>query len=144
MQFIIHADGGARGNPGPSAIGAVIEQDNSGGHRTTVLEVSTYIGETTNNIAEYTAVLEALRSLRDYIVQQTVRDFDVHVILDSRLVVNQLNGIFKVKDAAIREKIAYIRIVEQEIGGSVRYTLVSRYNNTRADVLVNKALDAGR
>jgi ribonuclease HI len=133
MKFIVHTDGGARGNPGPAAVGVVIED----GTKKTLRRFGKQIGETTNNVAEYTAVAEALRVIRELGGESP----DVEFYLDSTLVVNQLNGLFKIKDATLRTLVTDIRILEQEVGGVVRYTAVPREQNRRADFLVNQALD---
>lgn len=131
MKLIIHADGGARGNPGPAAIGVVIEEESG----KKVEEFGKRIGETTNNVAEYVAVLEALRNIKG--IEATEIDF----FLDSVLVVNQLNGKFKVKDSKLRDLLMNVRMLEQEVGGTVQYCVVPREKNRRADFLVNRALD---
>ena len=141
MSFIIHTDGGARGNPGPAAIGAVIEEQDSAGKRSTIDVLSKRIGETTNNVAEYTAVFEALAFLKNFCLKRNIHNPIVICMIDSRLIVNQLNGLFKVKDSRMRHNITRIRIVEQELGGTIRYTLIPRNENSRADMLVNQALD---
>lgn len=132
MKLIVHTDGGARGNPGRAAVGVVIEDEN----RKKIFEVGKRIGETTNNVAEYFAVVEALEKIRD------IDASDVHFYLDSILVVNQLNGLFKIKDAKLRDLYVKIKILEQEVGGDITYTSVPREQNRRADFLVNHALDA--
>jgi ribonuclease HI len=137
MKLIIHTDGGARGNPGPAAIGVVVEKA-SDASTTIVTEFGKTIGETTNNVAEYTAVIEALRFLKTYDGEKKRVDF----FIDSTLVVNQLNGLFKVKDAKLRELLSNVRILEQETGAELRYTTIPREQNTRADALVNRALDS--
>jgi ribonuclease HI len=142
MHFIIHSDGGARGNPGPAAIGAVVDVQNTSGTRSTVATVSKRIGDATNNVAEYAAVFEALTHLRDYCRVHHIHTPTIEFRIDSRLVVNQLNGIFKVKDGRLREIIARIHIIEQELGGNIGYVLVPRSQNARADMLVNRALDS--
>lgn len=134
MKLIIHTDGGARGNPGPAAIGVVIEVE-SGEKDTPLIEFGKAIGETTNNVAEYTAVLEALKAIGKE--EKSSIDF----YLDSLLVVQQLKGYFKIKDARLRELATAIRMLEGEVGGEVRYHHVRREENTRADFLVNRALD---
>lgn len=134
MKYIVHTDGGARGNPGPAAIGVVIED----GNKKIIKKVGRYIGKTTNNVAEYSAVIEALRVLKQGVGESP----DVEFFLDSTLVVNQLNGLFKIKDPTLRTLATNIRILEQELGGSVRYTAVPRTQNFLADILVNQALDA--
>lgn len=145
MKFIIHTDGGARGNPGPAAVGVVIQGTGGRGQGTetkTITEINKRIGETTNNVAEYTAVVEALEYIKSQnpeLNDQT--KVEIQFFLDSMLVVNQLNGLFKVKDVKLRELLAHIRILEQEVGGVVHYTSIPREHNRRADFLVNKALD---
>lgn len=138
MKIIIHTDGGARGNPGPAAVGVVIEDMTS---KKVIKEFGKKIGETTNNVAEYTAVLEALAYLRNYPIIQLSNYPIIQFYLDSTLVVNQLNGLFKVKDAKLRALLAQARILEQEVGGVIAYAFVPREQNQRADFLVNKALD---
>lgn len=145
MNIVIYTDGGARGNPGPAAIGVVIEEQITKIERKKIVEFGKRIGETTNNVAEYTAVIEALSwlvagdGLR--VTGDEKKDLIVQFILDSVLVVNQLNGLFKVKDAKLRELLSRVRILEQEIGGSIHYIAVPREQNHRADALVNQALD---
>ena len=161
-KLIIHTDGGARGNPGPAGIGVVIEQDGKIIH-----EFGKTIGETTNNVAEYTAVIEALQ----YIISEGVtwaeglprrgplvgvlgrkptagprgEEYirkEIHFLLDSKLVVEQLNGNYKIKDAKLRELSLKIRMLEQELsGGVITYAHVPREKNKEADRLVNQALD---
>lgn len=137
MKYIVHTDGGARGNPGPAAIGVVIEADGE-----TIASFGMRIGETTNNVAEYTAVIEALRWLRSSSPINPFTHQPIHFYLDSNLVVQQLNGMFKVKDARLRELVMQIRLLEQEVGGEVTYTYIPRERNKRADLLVNCALEA--
>lgn len=132
MNLIIHTDGGARGNPGPAAIGVTIESDG-----VTLGEISKKIGETTNNVAEYTAVIEAL----SWIVHKQMHPKVIRFILDSTLVVNQLNGLFRVKEHHLRELLVRARQLEQETGADVAYEAVRRESNKRADFLVNQALD---
>lgn len=108
MKIIIHTDGGARGNPGPAAVG-VTASDEKGKK---IFEAGTYIGETTNNVAEYTAVAEALTWIVAHKSQWgTDETPEAQFYLDSTLVVNQLNGIFKVKDARLRELLTRVRIL---------------------------------
>ncbi|KKU82476.1 MAG: Ribonuclease H [Microgenomates group bacterium GW2011_GWA2_47_8] len=133
MNYIIHTDGGARGNPGPAAVGVVIESE-----KTLITEFGKRIGETTNNVAEYTAVIEALKKVESL---KSKVEREIHFFLDSNLVVQQLNGKFKVKDGKLRELLIAVRMLEQEVGGKVSYGYVPREQNQRADFLVNKALD---
>jgi len=138
MEYIIHTDGGARGNPGPAGIGIVIE--NAVGEKHNVVHsYGKHIGTATNNVAEYTAVKDALETITEKITKRTGDRFDF--FLDSLLVVNQLNGTFKVKDATLRELLTKIRILEQEVGGVITYNHVPRSENAKADEEVNRALD---
>ena len=135
MKLIINTDGGARGNPGPAAIGVVIER---GGKP--IAQFGKYIGERTNNVAEYSAVIEALRHVRSS-VQAQAKIESITFLLDSKLVVNQLNGTFKVKDSNLRSLLMQIRLLEREVGGQVQYNLIPRAQNQQADFFVNQALD---
>ncbi|MFL5904435.1 MAG: ribonuclease HI family protein [Solirubrobacteraceae bacterium] len=130
-RVVVHVDGGARGNPGPAAVAAVATDldGNPLGER------SAYIGETTNNVAEYRAVLLALDLARDLGAR------DVEVVNDSELVARQINGQYKVKNAALRELfVETMRRLREEFD---RWKIrnVRREHNVRADELVNEALD---
>lgn len=139
MNLLIHTDGGARGNPGPAAVGVVIEavDGKSGARPTPVAAFGEKIGKATNNVAEYKAVVAALSHLKGTPGIKTIQ-----VVLDSRLVANQLAGTFKIKDATLRMLLFDIRRLEAEIGASVSYRAVPREQNMRADALVNRAFDA--
>ena len=145
MKLVIHTDGGARGNPGPAAVGVVIEEEQQSTHELHIAaEFGKTIGKTTNNIAEYTAVIEALLYLRLHVKSFKSRidePLRIDFFLDSTLVVNQLNGLFKVKDAHLRELLANARLLEQEIGERIMYHVIPREQNRQADLLVNQALD---
>ena len=150
MKYIVHTDGGARGNPGPAAVGVVIEKqqetrDNKQ-ETITLCKFGKRIGETTNNVAEYTAVIEALGEIKNQITNNKHKDkksmTEIQFYLDSNLVVQQLNGIFKVKDPNLRKLFFDVRMLEHEVGGLVTYTYVPREQNKRSDYLVNQALDS--
>jgi ribonuclease HI len=136
MQLHVFCDGGARGNPGPAAIGFVIK-DSSG---KILKEKGKFIGQTTNNVAEYRAVIEALK----WLSQPSTINHQPSLItffLDSRLVVNQLNGLFKIKNENLRGLVIEVRQLEQMIGGNVVYRFIKREKNLEADRLVNEILD---
>ncbi len=133
MKLIIHTDGGARGNPGPAAVGVVIQTETK-----IIAEFGKTIGETTNNVAEYTGIIEAL----EFIKSNLGSKHEIQFYLDSTLVVNQLNGLFKIKDARLRELVMTIRFLEEEIGGKIMYSSIPREQNRRADLLVNQAIDS--
>jgi ribonuclease HI len=135
QKLTIFTDGGARGNPGPSAIGVVIydEQDNE------MSTVSEAIGIATNNIAEYKAIVRALEHTAT-IVDDT-KAVKITLNLDSQLCQRQLNGEYKVKDATLKIHHTEVKTLEQEYA-SVEYIHVKRELNKVADSLVNQALDA--
>jgi len=135
-KFIVYTDGGARGNPGPAAIGVYIV-DSEGKE---ILRKSKQIGKATNNIAEYRAVIEALKWIKEnFPPTLKINDDNFQFYLDSSLVVNQLNGIFKVKQKHLRELLLQIRGLEQEIGGKILYNFIPREKNKTADFLVNNS-----
>lgn len=133
MKIIIHTDGGARGNPGPAAIGIVIQDDQGG--------MDTYkqtIGHTTNNIAEYTAVLKSIEILRE---KYGTCEVEVEYLLDSELVVKQLRGEYKVKNEELKKIHQQIRSEHAKFN-QVKYSHIPREKNKEADALVNAALDS--
>ena len=134
MNLMIYTDGGARGNPGPAAIGVVVTDE--GG--TMLATYAKPIGLSTNNMAEYSAVVEALTMLKEPVFQKVEK---ITFVLDSTLVVNQLNGLFKIKNPDLRQKLLMIRNLENTRTTPIIYTHVLRQKNHIADGLVNQALD---
>ncbi len=131
MKVVANCDGGARGNPGPAGIGVTIR-----GPRGRVLaELSEVIGVATNNVAEYTAVLRALQQSAE------LRATAVVVRTDSQLLVQQLNGAYRVKNPTLQRLHAEVRGAARAFA-SVVYEHVPRTRNRRADELVNLAIDA--
>jgi len=130
-NLYVFTDGGARGNPGPAAIGFVIK-DSSG---KILVEQGKSIGRATNNIAEYQAVIEALRWIASNVGHQTLA---INFFLDSNLVVNQLNGFFKVKNKNLKSLIIKVKTLEREISQKVFYNYICREKNKKADFLVRK------
>lgn len=142
MNFKIFCDGGARGNPGPAA-SAFVVYDDAGNLRD---KRGNYHGRTTNNQAEYGAVIEALRWIEMQVKagsdQGEARIEQVRFFLDSNLVVNQLNGLFKVKDSGLQERIVEVRVLEQSLSPiNISYSYIPRARNWEADLLVNETLD---
>lgn len=133
MKLIIFTDGASRGNPGPAAYGFTI----SDGEGKIVHEKGKYIGETTNNVAEYTAVLEAFKWIRKNIRKKA----QISLFADSKLVAEQLSGRYKVKALHLKPIIQNIQFLAIELGG-VTFTHVPRERNIRADALANSALDS--
>jgi ribonuclease H / adenosylcobalamin/alpha-ribazole phosphatase len=124
-------DGGARGNPGPAAYGYVLEAENG----TVLAAHGEAIGEATNNVAEYRALVAGLEKAVELAVDE------VEVVSDSELLVKQMRGEYKVKNAALRELSEEASRLARQLR-SVRYTAVRREHNELADRLVNEALDA--
>lgn len=135
-DIVIHTDGGARGNPGPAAIGAVIQEDN-----VVIAQVSSYIGEQTNNWAEYEALIRALEEAKEALGER-LKDLSVEVRMDSELIVRQIEGIYKVKEPSLKEQHARARELLDKYMPNVKFTHVPREENKEADRLVNEALDA--
>ncbi len=129
-NVIIHSDGGARGNPGPAAIGAVIADENGA----VLATVSRYIGETTNNQAEYQAVIAGLEEALKLGAEQA------SCILDSELVVKQLNREYKVKNKELAPQFVKVHNLTLQFK-KVTFSHVRREQNKEADRLVNEALD---
>ncbi len=130
MKYFIYTDGGARGNPGPSGIGFVIQKENG----ETFIEGGKYIGNATNNAAEYQALLLALQKAKD------AGCGDVEIYMDSQLIVRQMTGQYKIKDQHLK---VLAEQVKQLLSGFSRFnfTHIPREQNRRADFLVNQALD---
>jgi ribonuclease HI len=132
-SVIVFADGGSRGNPGPSAIGAVV-LDPSTIPPTRLAVVSERIGTTTNNVAEYKALIAGLEAA------QRFSPTTVHVRADSKLVIEQLAGRWKVKQPHLKPLHAQARALLERFD-HVDLAHVRREDNTDADALVNAALD---
>ena len=130
---LVYADGGARGNPGPAAIGAVVF-DTSTTPPARLATVSQRIGSATNNVAEYKAVIAGLEAAREFSPRA------VHVRADSKLVIEQLAGRWKVKQPHLKPLHAHARALLDDYE-EVTLQHVPREQNTDADALVNAALD---
>jgi ribonuclease HI len=124
-------DGGARGNPGPAAYGYVLEAEDG----TVLAAHGEAIGEATNNVAEYRALVAGLGKAVELAVDE------VEVVSDSELLVKQMRGEYKVKNEALRDLWDQASALAGKLR-SVRYTAVRREHNELADRLVNEALDA--
>lgn len=126
----LFTDGGSRNNPGPAAAGFVI-RDRDG---KLLKKYGKYLGRATNNEAEYQALILGLREVASRGFKQ------VRCFLDSSLAVNQLNGVFKIKEARLRELVFKVKALERKFA-AVSYEHVPREQNREADELVNKALN---
>lgn len=132
--LIIYTDGGSRGNPGPAAIGAVISLPE--GEKT----YAQPIGNTTNNVAEYSAVIFALKKAKQLLTKNGARRTHVELRTDSELLVKQLNAEYKIKDADLVPLFINVWNLRQDFA-SVKFTHVLREKNKLTDKLVNRALD---
>jgi len=129
-KMYLYADGGSRGNPGPAGIGIIILD----GAKKKIKESFKYIGETTNNIAEYNALILGLEEAL------ALKADEVIVNLDSELIVKQLNGEYKVKDAGMKELFGRALNMLKRFG-SFEIRHIDRAKNKEADRLVNKAIN---
>ena len=136
-NFVLYTDGGARGNPGPAATGAVV-YDAEGkelGH------FSTYLGVATNNQAEYQALILGLGRLQKLIDDEhKLGDASVLVLMDSELIVRQLSGEYKVKNKELKPLHAKVGELAAEFG-RIAFRHIPREKNAVADSLVNTTLD---
>ncbi len=130
MKLTIFTDGGSRGNPGHAASAAVLK--NSAGE--TVATVSKYLGKTTNNQAEYTAIVLGLQKAKK------MKATEVQVYMDSELATKQLNGQYKVKNPGIAERFLEVKNLMHAFK-RVKFSHVRREKNKESDALVNKVLD---
>lgn len=129
-RAVLYSDGGARGNPGPAGAGFVIEVDGS-----LVCRGGRYLGETTNNVAEYEAMIWGLENVLG------LGHDEVSVFADSELVVKQLNGIYRVKNAALKPLFLRTLSLLRQFS-SYQVTHVRRENNHHADEMANAAMDS--
>lgn len=128
--LIVEADGGARGNPGPAAYGTVVRDGRTGA---LLAERAGFLGETTNNVAEYTGLLVGLE------LCASLGDVRVDVRMDSKLVVEQMTGGWRIKHENMKRMAEQIRAVIDP--AQVRYQWIPRDQNGAADALVNESLD---
>lgn len=136
MTLTIYTDGGSLNNPGQSAYAYVLYKESQ------IIDLcGEKIGIATNNIAEYTALIKALERVvqlkKDHKLDNLAK---INVFADSSLMINQINGLFKVKNSLLRELIFKIRVLENEINIPIDYTHIPREKNQLADSLVKKAL----
>ena len=134
QKLIIFTDGGARGNPGPAGIGAVFYVEDSSGSQVRTGEIKKYIGEATNNFAEYTALITALEGAAQYGHKR------VECFLDSELVVKQLTGKYKIREGTLKPLAAKVLALTNKFE-QINFTHVPREKNHEADKLVNQAID---
>lgn len=129
--LLIEADGGSRGNPGLAGSGSVVIDPTTG---EVLAEVGRYLGQASNNVAEYTSLIEGVRR-----ALQIDPDAELHVRMDSKLVVEQMSGRWKIKHPDMAELAATARVLLT--GTPVRFEWIPRLQNSRADAVANRAMD---
>lgn len=130
-SFTVEADGGSRGNPGIAGSGTVVIEDSTG---EILAEIGSYLGVATNNVAEYHGMLEGLKWI--YRLDPTAT---VHVRMDSKLVVEQMSGRWKIKHPDMQALAAEARALT--LGKRVSFEWIPRAENARADAVANRAMD---
>ena len=131
----IFTDGGARGNPGPAALGVYVEDEN----KKELARIGKTLGETTNNIAEYSAIAEGLNWALENKEKRKIEK--IYFYMDSQLAYSQLTGIYKIKNSNIRDLVFKVRQLEQVLDIPIFYNHIPREKNKKADFMVNLALD---
>lgn len=129
-KIIIYTDGGARGNPGPAAIGVVVAGK----------EYGEYLGEKTNNQAEYEAVIFALKKVKQLIGKAKAKKAEIEVRADSELIVKQLNGEYKIEEPDLQPLFLKVWNLRLDFG-KIHFVHIPREQNRRADRMVNEVLD---
>ena len=128
-KIIVYTDGGSRGNPGPAAIGVVIGDK----------KYSKAIGKTTNNVAEYQAVIFALKKLKQLLGKKGIEENEIELRLDSELIAKQLNGQYKIKEKELQP--LFVEVWNLRLNfGDLHFAHIPREENKLADKLVNQAL----
>ena len=135
MHLTIHTDGGSLNNPGPSACAYVITNDK----REVIEKKHLFLGNQTNNFAEYSGVKNALLAVLHLKKKLPIKT--ISFVSDSLLMVSQLNGLYRVKNEAIRNFVFEIRSLEAELNIPITYKHVLREKNQEADALVKECLD---
>ena len=129
--LLIYTDGAAKGNPGPAGVGIVFLDKNA----KLISSFKKFIGEATNNQAEYRALVFALQKA------QELKPKKIEVYMDSKLVVEQINGNYKIKNKELKKTFWQIRDLIIELGGRVEFQYIPREKNKLADKLANQAID---
>lgn len=138
-RIIAYTDGGSRGNPGPAGIGVYITAPDG----TVLREVALAIGNATNNVAEYHAVLTALQTLKALYGKRT-KDMEIELRMDSELIQKQLSGLYQIKEPGLVPYFIEIHNMRVSHFPSIRFVHVRREANKEADRLANEAMDGAR
>ena len=138
--YTVFTDGGARGNPGPAGAGAIIFNENG----ETLKEVSSFLGERTNNWAEYEAVIIGLEALKKIVGKEKRKNISVEVKLDSELIARQLSGIYQIKEESLFPQYIKVHNMRVKEFPNITFTHIPREKNKEADRLANVAMDDAR
>lgn len=137
-KIVIYTDGGARGNPGPGAIGVVFCDEKG----RTIRKYSEYLGENyTNNEAEYRAVIFALKKAKAIFGKKKIRDMEIEVRSDSELLVKQICGKYKILEQELQPLFLDVWNLKVDFP-KIRFVVIPREKNSQADRLVNEVLDS--
>lgn len=135
-KIIVYTDGASRGNPGPASIGVIVYNDK----KNILKEYSQTIGKTTNNDAEYQAVIFALKKMKTLFGKKNIKNYEILIKSDSQLLVSQLTGKYKIKDSNIQK--LFIQAWNLKVDyHKVDFEHIPREQNKLADKLANEALD---
>lgn len=138
MKLVVHTDGGSLSNPGRAAIGYLIYNE---GKTRIIHSAAKAIGVASNNVAEYTALITALSEIANLRSQGLIKNLEsIQIFADSELMIKQINGIYKVKHADMRDLLTRVRLIEGELAVPIVYNYVPREKNVEADRLVKQAL----
>ncbi|MBU3901528.1 ribonuclease HI family protein [Patescibacteria group bacterium] len=146
MKYILYTDGGSRGNPGPAALGVVIcrpaddHPNGDNGELEIVKRYSESLGETTNNEAEYQALIFGLKKLKQVFGKEKMKQAHLEVRMDSELIVNQLNHEYKIEEPKLQKLFLQVWNLMLDFG-PMKFVAIPREENKEADRLVNEALD---
>lgn len=135
-KIIVQTDGGARGNPGPAAVGVVYKTAKG----EIIKKVGEALGKTTNNVAEYQAVILALKKAKQIFGKEKCKKMEFNFKIDSELIVKQLNHQYKIKEENLQPLFLEIWNLTLDFG-AVSFVHVPREQNKEADALVNQILD---
>jgi len=136
-KIIIYTDGGSRGNPGPAAIGTIFCNEKG----EIIKKYSEYLGETTNNEAEYQAVIFALKKFKALFGKKLAKNTEIEIKSDSELLIKQINGEYKILEEKIQTLFLEIWNLKLDFK-KVKFKLISREKNKEADRLVNETLNS--
>ena len=136
-KIIINIDGGSRGNPGPAALGVLIDDQK----RNVFKKYSQYLGETTNNEAEYQALIFAFKKIKALFGKEKIKRMEVEIKSDSELLIKQMRGEYKILEPKIQQ--LFLKAWNLKIDlGEINFILIPREENKEADKLVNEILDS--